>query len=142
MYVSKEEAIDKQRQPDKEEAIDRQRQPATHDSDVMLLAIQLITGNQQKRWQQIVTRMILFYHVCSGYSYSNSREAEASRAMIAFRSRPLYRGSTRDCMGCRTCEYTPLGVRGARTCVFASQGMRDPIVYCGFNRRRNEHTES
>ena len=45
-------------------------------------------------------------------------------------------------MGCRTCEYTPLGVRGARTCVFASQGMRDPIVYCGFNRRRNEHTES
>ena len=22
-----------------------------------------------------------------------------------------------------------------------SQGMRDPTVYCGFNRRRNEHTE-
>ena len=68
---------------------------------------------------------------------SDSREAEASRAMIAFRSRPLYRG----CMGARTCESAPLGVRGARTCVFASPGMRDLIVYCGFNRRRNEYTK-
>ena len=72
--------------------------------------------------------------------YSNESIYSASRAMIAFRSRPLYRGSSRDCMGCRTCESAPLGVRGARTCVFASLGMRDLIVYCGFNRRRNEHT--
>ena len=44
-------------------------------------------------------------------------------------------------MGARTCEYAPLGMRGVRTCVFALLGMRDPIVYCGFNRRRNEHTK-